>query len=83
LEVAATSAETALSPLAVWFVNCGVRFARKPTCYTSNRKVDKRADELFNQLLPSDVSSSGVRDLDIDEMRAVMVLSSTWAIEED
>src|SRR5260370_29580320 len=82
--VAATSAENGVvSPGGIGFdINCGVRLLATDLLHEQIRgKVDKFADELFNNL-PSGVGGSGMRDLSVDEMRAVMVRGSTWAIEE-
>src|SRR6266852_8671632 len=82
--VAATSAENGVvSPGGIGFdINCGVRLLATGLLHEQIRgKVDKFADELFSNL-PSGVGGSGMRDLSVDEMRAVMVCGSTWAIEE-
>src|SRR5437773_10540336 len=82
--VAATSAENGVvSPGGIGFdINCGVRLLATDLLHEQIRgKVDKLADELFSNL-PSGVGGSGMRDLSVDEMRAVMVRGSTWAIEE-
>jgi len=82
--VAATSAENGVvSPGGIGFdINCGVRLLATGLLHEQIRgKVDKFADELFSNL-PSGVGGSGMRDLSVDEMRAVMVRGSTWAIEE-
>ena len=82
--VAATSAENGVvSPGGIGFdINCGVRLLSTDLLHEQIRgKVDKFADELFSNL-PSGVGGSGMRDLSVDEMRAVMVRGSTWAIEE-
>ena len=82
--VAATSAENGVvSPGGIGFdINCGVRLLATDLLHEQVRgKVDEFADELFSNL-PSGVGGSGMRDLSVDEMRAVMVRGSTWAIEE-
>src|SRR5207237_7354253 len=82
--VAATSAENGVvSPGGIGFdINCGVRLLATDLLHEQIRgKVDKFADELFSNL-PSGVGGSGMRDLSVDEMRAVMVRGSTWAREE-
>ena len=82
--VAATSAENGVvSPGGIGFdINCGVRLLSTDLLHEQIRgKVDKFADELFSNL-PSGVGGSGMRDLSVDEMRAVMVRGSAWAIEE-
>ena len=82
--VAATSAENGVvSPGGIGFdINCGVRLLATGLLHEQIRgKVDKFADELFSNL-PSGVGGSGMRDLSVDEMRAVMVRGSAWAIEE-
>ncbi len=82
--VAATSAENGVvSPGGIGFdINCGVRLLATDLLHEQIRgKVDKFADELFSNL-PSGVGGSGMRDLSVDEMRAVMVRGSAWAIEE-
>ncbi|MFL5589112.1 MAG: RtcB family protein [Ktedonobacteraceae bacterium] len=82
--VAATSAENGVvSPGGIGFdINCGVRLLATGLLHEQIRgKVDKFADELFSNL-PSGVGGSGMRDLSVDEMQAVMVRGSTWAIEE-
>src|SRR2546423_5335911 len=82
--VAATSAENGVvSPGGIGFdINCGVRLLATDLLHEQIRgKVDKFADELFSNL-PSGVGGAGMRDLSVDEMRAVMVRGSAWAIEE-
>jgi tRNA-splicing ligase RtcB len=82
--VAATHAEYGVvSPGGIGFdINCGVRLLATDLLHEQIRgKVDKLADELFNNL-PSGVGGAGMRLLSADEMRAVMVRGSAWAIEE-
>src|SRR6184192_3146369 len=82
--VAATHAEYGVvSPGGIGFdINCGVRLLATDLLHEQIRgKVDKFADELFSNL-PSGIGGSGMRDLSVDEMRAVMVRGSAWAIEE-
>ena len=82
--VAATDAEEGvISPGGIGFdINCGVRLLATDLLHEQIRgKVDKLADELFSNL-PSGVGGSGMRDLSVAEMRAVMVRGSAWAIEE-
>src|SRR2546421_3325110 len=82
--VAATDAESGvISPGGIGFdINCGVRLLATDLLYDQLRsKVDKLADELFSNL-PSGVGGAGMHDLTADELRAVMVRGSAWAIEE-
>src|SRR5437660_11411764 len=82
--VAATSAENGVvSPGGIGFdINCGVRLLATDLLHEQVRgKVDKFADELFSNL-PSGVGGSGMRDLSVAEMRAVMVGRSAGASEE-
>src|SRR5260370_8339175 len=82
--VAATHAEYGVvSPGGIGFdINCGVRLLATDLLHNQIRgKVDKLADELFNNL-PSGVGGAGMHHLSMDEMRAVMVRGSAWAIEE-
>jgi tRNA-splicing ligase RtcB len=82
--VAATHAtEGVVSPGGIGFdINCGVRLLTTDLLRDQVRgKVDKLADELFNNL-PSGVGGAGIRLLSHDEMRAVMVRGAAWAIEE-
>src|SRR5437762_8038685 len=82
--VAATSTpDGVISPGGIGFdINCGVRLLATDLLHEQIRgKVDKLADELFSNL-PSGVGGSGMRDLSVAEMRAVMVRGSAWAIEE-
>src|SRR3989440_12900037 len=82
--VAATDAEDGvISPGGIGFdINCGVRLLATDLLHDQIRgKVDKFADELFSNL-PSGVGGSGMHDLSVAEMRAVMVRGSAWAIEE-
>src|SRR5437763_10554204 len=82
--VAATNAENGIvSPGGSGVdTNCGVRMLATDLLYDQLRsKVDKLADELFSNL-PSGVGGAGMHDLTADELRAVMVRGSAWAIEE-
>jgi len=82
--VAATDAESGVvSPGGIGFdINCGVRLLATELLNEQIRgKVDKLADELYNNL-PSGVGGAGMRDLSAEEMRKVMVRGSAWAIEE-
>src|SRR5438067_7160719 len=82
--VAATHADYGVvSPGGIGFdINCGVRLLATDLLRDQVRgKVDKFADELFSNL-PSGVGGSGMHDLSVAEMRAVMVRGSAWAIEE-
>ncbi len=82
--VAATHAEYGVvSPGGIGFdINCGVRLLATDLLHEQIRgKVDKLADEMFNNL-PSGVGGAGMRDLTRDEIRAVMQRGSAWAIEE-
>ncbi|HET8852764.1 MAG TPA: RtcB family protein [Ktedonobacteraceae bacterium] len=83
--VAATHADYGVvSPGGIGFdINCGVRLLATDLLHNQIRsKVDKLADELFNNL-PSGVGGAGMHQLSIDEMHAVMVRGASWAIEED
>ncbi|MBV9711436.1 MAG: RtcB family protein, partial [Ktedonobacteraceae bacterium] len=82
--VAATNAENGVvSPGGIGFdINCGVRLLATDLLHEQVRgKVDKLADELFNNL-PSGVGGAGMVDLSIEEMHAVMVHGAGWAVEE-
>ncbi|QBD78117.1 RtcB family protein [Ktedonosporobacter rubrisoli] len=82
--VAATHAEDGVvSPGGIGFdINCGVRLISTELVHAQVRgKVDKLADELFNNL-PSGVGGAGMRQLSQTEMREVMVRGADWAIEE-
>jgi len=82
--VAATHADYGVvSPGGIGFdINCGVRLLSTDLLFDQVRaKVDKLADELFNNL-PSGVGGAGMRQLSADEMRSVMVRGAAWAIEE-
>src|SRR5438876_3846779 len=82
--VAATHADYGVvSPGGIGFdINCGVRLVASGLLLDQVRgKVDKLADELFNNL-PSGVGGAGVRQLSAGEIRAVMVRGSAWAVEE-
>src|SRR5215471_76048 len=73
--VAATHADYGVvSPGGIGFdINCGVRLIASGLLQDQVRgKVDKLADELFNNL-PSGVGGAGMRQLSAGEMRAVMV----------
>ncbi len=82
--VAATHADYGVvSPGGIGFdINCGVRLLATDLLHEQVRgKVDKFADELFNNL-PSGVGGEGMRQLSTADMRSVMVHGSEWAIEE-
>lgn len=82
--VAATHADNGVvSPGGIGFdINCGVRLIATDLLRDQVRgKVDKLADELFNNL-PSGVGGAGMRQLSVSEIRAVMVRGSAWAVEE-
>ncbi len=82
--VAATHAESGVvSPGGIGFdINCGVRLIATDLLREQVRgKVDKLADELFNNL-PSGVGGAGMRQLSAAEMRSVMTRGSAWAVEE-
>ncbi len=82
--VAATDAEQGvISPGGIGFdINCGVRLLATDLVHDQVRgKVDKLADELFNNL-PSGVGGAGMRDLTAEEMHAVMERGAGWAVEE-
>jgi tRNA-splicing ligase RtcB len=82
--VAATHGDYGVvSPGGIGFdINCGVRLMATDLLHEQVRgKVDKLADELFNNL-PSGVGGAGMRHLGVSDMRAVMVRGSAWAIEE-
>ncbi len=82
--VAATHADYGVvSPGGIGFdINCGVRLFATDLLHNQIRsKVDKLADELFNNL-PSGVGGAGMHQLSIDEMYAIMVRGASWAIEE-
>src|SRR3954470_9115346 len=82
--VAATDAEEGVvSPGGIGFdINCGVRLLSTELLREQVRgQVDKLADALF-QILPSGVGGAGMRDLNADEMREVMVRGSSWAVEQ-
>ncbi|HZU66470.1 MAG TPA: RtcB family protein [Ktedonobacteraceae bacterium] len=82
--VAATHADYGVvSPGGIGFdINCGVRMLATDLLRDQVRgKVDKLADELYNNL-PSGVGGAGMRQLTTGEMRAVMERGSGWAIEE-
>ncbi len=82
--VAATHAEYGVvSPGGIGFdINCGVRLLATDLLRDQVRgKVDKLADELFNNI-PSGVGGEGMRRLTGDEMRSVMTRGAAWAIEE-
>src|SRR6266849_4086496 len=76
--VAATDAESGVvSPGGIGFdINCGVRLLATELMNEQIRgKVDKLADELYNNL-PSGVGGAGMRDLSAEEMRRVMLRGS-------
>src|SRR6266487_3247620 len=82
--VAATDAEEGvISPGGIGFdINCGVRMLATDLVHDQVRgKVDKLADELFNNL-PSGVGGAGMLALTPNEMRAVMERGVGWAVEE-
>jgi tRNA-splicing ligase RtcB len=82
--VAATHADYGVvSPGGIGFdINCGVRMLATDLLKDQVRgKVDKLADELYNNL-PSGVGGAGMRQLTPGEMRSVMVHGAGWAIEE-
>jgi tRNA-splicing ligase RtcB len=82
--VAATDAEQGvISPGGIGFdINCGVRLLASDLVHDQVRgKVDKLADELFNNL-PSGVGGAGMRNLTLEEMHAVMERGAGWAVEE-
>jgi tRNA-splicing ligase RtcB len=82
--VAATHAEYGVvSPGGIGFdINCGVRMLATDLLHEQIRsKVDKLADELFNNL-SSGVGGAGMHQLSAGAMRAVIVRGSAWAIEE-
>src|SRR6266567_475349 len=83
--VAATHAEYGVvSPGGIGFdINCGVRMLATDLLHEQIRgRVDKLADELFNNL-PSGVGGAGMHQLSAGDMRAVMVRGAAWAVEED
>jgi tRNA-splicing ligase RtcB len=82
--VAATHAEYGvISPGGIGFdINCGVRLLATDLLHEQIRsRVDKLADELFNNL-PSGVGGAGMHQLNAGDMRAVMVRGAAWAVEE-
>lgn len=82
--VAATHADYGVvSPGGIGFdINCGVRLLATDLLHDQMRaKVDKLADELFNNL-PSGVGGAGMRRLSTGEIRSVMVRGAAWAVEE-
>ncbi len=82
--VAATDGEQGvISPGGIGFdINCGVRLLATDLVHDQVRgKVDKLADELFNNL-PSGVGGVGMRNLTSEEMHAVMERGAGWAVEE-
>jgi tRNA-splicing ligase RtcB len=82
--VAATHADYGVvSPGGIGFdINCGVRLLATDLLHDQVRaKVDKLADELFNNL-PSGVGGAGMRQLSTGEIRSVMVRGAAWAVEE-
>lgn len=82
--VAATDAEQGvISPGGIGFdINCGVRLLATDLVHDQVRgRVDKLADELFNNL-PSGVGGAGMLALMPAEMHAVMERGAGWAVEE-
>src|SRR6266480_6253120 len=82
--VAATHADNGVvSPGGIGFdINCGVRLLATDLLRDQVRgKVDKLADELYNNL-PSGVGGAGMRQLTSSEMRSVMERGAGWAVEE-
>src|SRR5947209_12932948 len=82
--VAATHADYGVvSPGGIGFdINCGVRLLATDLLRDQVRgKVDKLADELYNNL-PSGVGGAGMRQLTSSEMHSVMERGAGWAIEE-
>jgi tRNA-splicing ligase RtcB (3'-phosphate/5'-hydroxy nucleic acid ligase) len=82
--VAATHADYGVvSPGGIGFdINCGVRLLATDLLRDQVRgKVDKLADELYNNL-PSGVGGAGMRQLTVSEMRSVMEYGAGWAVEE-
>ncbi len=82
--VAATHTDYGVvSPGGIGFdINCGVRMLATDLLREQVRgKVDKLADELYNNL-PSGVGGAGMRQLTVSEMHAVMERGAGWAIEE-
>src|SRR2546429_9880479 len=82
--VAATDAEQGvISPGGIGFdINCGVRMLATGLLRDQIKgQVDRLAYELFSKR-PSGVGGAGMHDLTADELRAVMVHGSAWAIEE-
>ncbi len=82
--IAATDAASGvISPGGIGFdINCGVRLLASDLLYEQLRgRVEKLADELFKRL-PSGVGGAGMYELTANEMRAVMLRGSAWAIEE-
>ncbi len=82
--VAATNGENGVvSPGGIGFdINCGVRLLSTNLLDEQVRgKAEKLADELFHHL-PSGVGGAGMRELSVDEIRAVMVRGAAWTVEE-
>ncbi|MGZ3639861.1 MAG: RtcB family protein [Ktedonobacterales bacterium] len=82
--VAAIRAEDGVvSPGGIGFdINCGVRLlATDLLSGQIHKQADRLADELF-RLLPSGVGGAGMRHLNVNEIRQVMVRGAAWAVEE-
>ncbi len=82
--VAATQIEGGVvSPGGIGFdINCGVRLLSTDLAYAQvHEKADSLADELFRHL-PSGVGGTGMRELSVDEIHAVMVRGAAWAVAE-
>jgi tRNA-splicing ligase RtcB (3'-phosphate/5'-hydroxy nucleic acid ligase) len=82
--VAATKSEGGvISPGGIGFdINCGVRLLATDLLYEQiQEKAEQLADELFHRL-PSGVDGAGMRAVNLDEIRAVMVRGAAWAAEE-
>ncbi len=82
--VAATHADSGVvSPSGIGFdINCGVRLLATDLLRSQvQKKAEQLADELFHHL-PSGVGGAGMREVTLDELRAVMVRGAAWAVEE-
>ena len=82
--VAATKSEGGvISPGGIGFdINCGVRLlATDLRSEQIQEKAEQLADELFHRL-PSGVGGAGMRAVNLDEIRTVMVRGAAWAVEE-
>jgi len=82
--VAATQVKGGVvSPGGIGFdINCGVRLLSTDLVYAQvHEKADSLADELFHHL-PSGVGGSGMRELSVDEIRAVMMRGAAWAVDK-